>query len=104
MSRLPQLLKLHAADPADADVPYMIALEHAKQGQVDEALAWLDKTLAIKPTYCYAYFQKGKLLSEIGRDAQAKAVIEAGIAAAGRCGDAHARDELTALLESVDSA
>lgn len=105
MSRLDPLLKLHQADPADADLPYMIAMEHAKLGQIDEALEWLDRTLAIKPTYCYAYFQKGRLLHERGGPGDAtaaRAAVETGLARATECGDAHARDELATLLTSLE--
>ena len=99
--RLEQLLKLHAADPADPFCTYGIALEHAKQGRTDDALGWLDKTLAADAGYCYAYFQKGKLLAERGDGAAARIVLERGINAARAAKDPHAEAELMSLLESV---
>jgi tetratricopeptide (TPR) repeat protein len=101
MDRLAQLLKLHEADPADPFCTYGIALEHAKAGRSAEALTWLDKTLALDAAYCYAYFQKGKLLNDLGDAAGARRTVEAGIVAATQCGDAHARDELATLLDSI---
>lgn len=104
MDRLAPLLKLHAADPADPFCTYGIALEYAKAGRTDDALTWLDKTLALDSHYCYAYFQKGKLLADRGipgDDDAARKTLETGIAAATQAGDAHAREEIAALLDSL---
>lgn len=95
--RLEQLTKLHAGDPSDADLPYMIALEHAKQGDTDEAVAWLDKALAINPHYHYAYFQKAKALDQDGETDDALAVLDEGIAKATQASDAKALGELQEL-------
>lgn len=102
MSRLDQLHKLLEADPRDADLPYMIALEHAKAGATDEALAWLDRTLELDAHYHYAYFQKAKALSELGRDDEAKRAVEVGIERARETGNGKAVDELTELRRSFD--
>jgi tetratricopeptide (TPR) repeat protein len=99
--RLTQLHKLHAADPRDPFLTYGIALEHAKAGQLDDALAWLDKTLAADRKYCYAYFQKAKMLSEKGDDDGAKATLHEGIRVAREAGDEHAGSEMMQLLESM---
>ena len=95
--RLEQLQKLLQADPQDADVPYMIALEHAKAGDPAAAADWLDKTLALDGSYHYAYFQKAKMLSELGEDDQALAAVDAGIAKASADGNAKAVGELEEL-------
>ncbi|MEX1015717.1 MAG: tetratricopeptide repeat protein [Phycisphaeraceae bacterium] len=100
--RLTQLRKLYDVDPHDPFVSYGIALEHAKQGETDEALRWLDQTLQTDPQYCYAYFQKGRLLSELGRTDDAKAVLQAGVTQAQQAGDAHAASEIGELLASLD--
>lgn len=96
-TRLDQLTKLLAADPADADVPYMIALEHGKAEDPAAAVTWLDKTLALDPGYHYAYFQKAKMLSEMGEDDDALAAVDAGIARATADGHAKAINELQEL-------
>ena len=77
-SRLDTLLKLHAADPDDADVPYMIGLEHGKADDPEEAVRWLDRCLVLNASYHYAYFQKAKMLSELGEEDDA--------CGRGRCG------------------
>lgn len=96
-NRLEQLTKLLAIDPDDADVPYMIALEHAKADDPETAVVWLDKALALDPRYHYAYFQKAKMLSELGEDEDALAVVDAGIAQATVDGHAKAVGELQEL-------
>jgi tetratricopeptide (TPR) repeat protein len=104
--RLEQLKKLHAADPADPFCTYGIALEIAKTGQVDEALSWLDKTLELDPHYCYAYFQKGKILSGVGRSSEARTVLTDAIKLARNIPNnpeaAHAAEEMAALLDSIE--
>lgn len=103
-TRLEQLTKMHAADPGDPFCTYGIALEYAKVGQVDEAIQWLDKTLAVDGNYGYAYFQKAKMLLEKGQEAAARQVLNTGIATARKHGtpdSLHAAEEMTTLLESV---
>ncbi|MEM1108282.1 MAG: tetratricopeptide repeat protein [Planctomycetota bacterium] len=95
--RLEQLTKLLAADPEDADVPYMIALEHAKADDPEAAVEWLDKALNLDPSYHYAYFQKAKMLSELGEDDDALAAVDAGVAKATADGNAKAVGELQEL-------
>ncbi|MCX5661436.1 MAG: tetratricopeptide repeat protein [Planctomycetota bacterium] len=103
-TRLEQLLKLHAADPADPFCTYGIALEHGKAGAFDQALTWLDKTLELDGNYAYAFFQKAKMFIEKGEEEQAKATLQNGIAAARKHGSPdslHAAEEMTGLLESI---
>ncbi len=99
--RLDTLRKLIAADPSDPDLSYMIALEHAKADDPEEALVWLDKALALKPTYHYAYFQKAKLQSELGDEDAALATLDAGITSADTHGDYKAVGELRELRAAM---
>lgn len=99
--RLEKLTQLHAADPSDADLPYMIALEHSKAGDTAETIAWLDKALAINPHYHYAYFQKAKALDDDGETDDALAVLDEGIAKATEAGDAKALGELQELKFAI---
>jgi tetratricopeptide (TPR) repeat protein len=99
--RLEQLQKLRAADPADADVPYMIALEYAKADDPEQALVWLDKCLALDVSYHYAYFQKAKMLSALGDDTAAHAAADAGIARADADGHGKAVGELQELKAAL---
>ena len=100
--RMAQLEQLHQADPKDPFCTYSIALEHAKAERHDQALAWMDKTLAIDPRYCYAYYHKAKVLTELGRADEARSVLQAGLAAALEAHDTHAHSEMTTLLQALD--
>ena len=100
-TRLEQLTEMHAADPADADLPYMIALEHAKAEDHAAAIDWLDRTLALSPSYHYAYFQKVKALSALGEDEDALAALDVGVARATADGNAKAVGELEELRQAL---
>ena len=100
-TRLDQLTKLHAVDPADPFLTYGIALEHIKVHDPKTGLIWLDKTLALDANYFYAYFQKAKALSELDREDEAKQVLTVGMAAAKKAGDGHALSEMQGLFESM---
>ena len=99
--RLEQLTKLQQTDPADPFLTYAIALEHVKAESHDEAIAWLDKTIELDGQYCYAYFQKAKMLSEKDESEQARQVLEFGIHMAKEAGDEKAQRELTELFETM---
>jgi len=99
--RIDQLLKLHEADPNDPFGPYALAMEHAKAGRVDEAIAWLDKTLTIDEDHAYAWYHKARLLAEIGRADEAGHAAGLGLDAAQRTGDAKTIEELTELRQTL---
>lgn len=97
--RLDKLRKLHELDPRDADVCYMIAQEHGKAGEHDQALAWYDKCLAADASYCYAYFFKAMSLKAQGDTGSALATIDEGLAQAKASNHGKALSELTQLRE-----
>jgi hypothetical protein len=118
-NRLEQLQNLHAADPTDADVTYMIAMEHAKladasggepggepggasEGGPAAVIDWLNKTLDLDPNYLYAYFQKAKAQSEQGHDDRAKATLQLGIEKSKTASDTKAVSELSELMASME--
>ncbi len=101
MPRLDQLEKLLQLDPDDAFVLYAIAQEHAKAGDHDQALGFYDRAIGVTPDDAYCYYHKAASLITLGRTDDADAVLDAGLQAAGRAGDAKARGELEALRESL---
>jgi len=101
--RLQKLLQLHTADPADADVPYMIAMEHAKGEHPEDALPWLDKAIDLRPDYLYAYYQKGQLQAQLGDRDAAVATLKIGLERATATGNQKAISELTELLATVSA-
>jgi tetratricopeptide (TPR) repeat protein len=101
--RLAKLEKLLAADPRDAELCYMIALEHSKAGRFADAVDWLDRTLELDPRQHYAYFQKGKSLAAMGRPGDARRTIETGLNRAHEDGNPKAAGELAELLDSISA-
>lgn len=99
--RIEQLRKFHEQDPTDTFCTYGLAMEHAKAGEIEEALTWLEKTLEIDADYAYAHFQKAKLLGEAGRTDEARTAADQGLEAARRSGDEKAAGELEELRASL---
>lgn len=101
MSRVPQLMKLHASDPADADVLYMLAQEHARAGDHAQAQSWYDRCLSADGNYLYAYFHKARSQQAAGDLPGAVATARAGHARARASGDAKATNELGGLVDEL---
>ena len=99
--RIETLQDMLAADAEDADLPYMLALEHLKRGEHDRAVELLEETARRNPHYHYAYFQKAKAHSDAGRDAAALAACDEGIAQATKANDSKALGELQELRASL---
>ena len=105
MSESERMLKLREMlekSPGDAFLLYALAMECKKSGDSGTALDYLDKTIQHDWGYCYAYFQKGQILETRGEVEAAKQAYLAGIDAAGRKGDAHAREEITSALAAIE--
>jgi tetratricopeptide (TPR) repeat protein len=103
MSRLTQLEKLHAADPNDADVAYMLAHEHAKAGNTPTAVHWFDTCLKLDPGYHYAFFHKAKALSAAGEVEGALDALRDGLARATKDGNGKAISEISALMMELEA-
>lgn len=100
-SRLDQLRKLHAADPDDADVCYMVAQELGKAGEHAQAIEWYDKCLQADAAYCYAYFFKALAQDAIGSRPDAVETINAGLTHAHESKHPKTISELTGLHEQL---
>jgi tetratricopeptide (TPR) repeat protein len=99
MARLEQLHKLLEKTPADPFISYGIALELKKAGQLQEAVEWLDRTITLDQEYCYAYYQKGQVLEQLGDTSGARLAYQEGIKAAQSAADPHAESELRGAMD-----
>ncbi|MGQ0627197.1 MAG: hypothetical protein ACT4PL_03750 [Phycisphaerales bacterium] len=97
MSRLAKLEKLLALDGRDTFVLYALAQEHGTAGDHGRAIEFYDRTLAVDPTYCYAYFHKARCQQQVGAIGPARETVRDGIAAAHRAADSKALNELSGL-------
>ncbi len=89
-------------DPADSFSRYALALEHARRGERDEALAQLLELRSRDPKYVALYYQLGTLYADLGRPADARSAFAEGIAIARELGDEHTRRELGEAMAQVD--
>ena len=101
MDRLGMLRKMAAAKPDEPFPAYGLAMELTKQGQLDEARATFAALVERLPDYVPCYLMYGNLLVSMGVRDDAAAVFGAGIDAAKRTGDDHARSELQGALDEL---
>jgi tetratricopeptide (TPR) repeat protein len=99
--RLSRLLALLESDPDDAFCLYGIAQEHAGRGDHETAIEWYERAAAADPGDGYIHYHRARSLEAIGRREEAVEAVRAGLEAADRGGDAHARAELSALLDEL---
>ncbi len=103
MERLAKLLSMHESNPDDADLPYMIAQEHANADDHRSAVEWYDRCLGVDPAYLYAYFHKARSLEALGDADGAADVARAGLARPECAANAKATSELQGLLDLLDA-
>jgi len=99
MSRLESIKAMVEQAPADSRIRFMLCMEYLGAQQWEEALAELAALVERDPDYVTAYYQGGRANEQLGRDDQARAWYERGIATAKRINDAHALSELQAALD-----
>ena len=101
MARRKKLEQMLEKTPQDTFLNFGLAMELAKEGMTEEALAQFDHVLQIDPSYLTAYFQKGSTLINAGRVPDARTALSAGIAAARSLGDSHTESEMQAMLDTL---
>ncbi|MEZ4237383.1 MAG: tetratricopeptide repeat protein [Myxococcota bacterium] len=101
-------LRAHlAAKPTDRFARYALALELAKLGRPDEALAELDTLLQHHPQSGAGHYQRGLILQAAGRREAAREAWEAGLAALSGVRDPEARRshrEIELALDALEDA
>jgi len=95
------LSEVLSQNPNDAFARYGLAMEYFQAGEVEQALEEFRKLLATHPDYTAGYFMAAQTLSRADRTAEARTMLEQGIAAAQRSGNPHARSEMEAMLADL---
>ena len=98
-----QLEKLLKAEPDDVFLNFGLAMELKKADLTDEAIAQFDRVIQLDPTYTAAYYHKGNTLIALGRNEEAKPILQAGVEATRQAGNPHAESEMQALLDGIES-
>jgi len=99
--KLPKLLAMLQTRPNDSFLLYAVAMEYKKRGEQAAAIDWFSRAIDVDPNYCYAYYQRGQVQEQSGEMALARQSYEAGIDAARRMNDEHARSELETALSML---
>jgi len=90
-----------AKSPDDPFARYSLAMALRASGRADEAIAEFREIARRRPDYVATYLMLGQALEAAGRIDEAASVYEAGVAAAARTNDMHARSELSQALDGV---
>ena len=101
MDRIAALNDILTENPKDAFARYGLAMEYAKQGDLDRALAEFGILLEGHPDYTAGYFMAAQTLTRAERAPEAKKMLVDGIAAARRTGNLHAQSEMESMLAEI---
>ena len=101
MDRLAAFAELLTADPANSFARYGLAMEHLSQSHPEAALAEFARTIEHNPDYVPAYQMSAQTLVKMNRSEEAVTLLEQGLAAAARTGNAHAASEMQGLLDEL---
>ncbi|MGB8262065.1 MAG: tetratricopeptide repeat protein [Terracidiphilus sp.] len=102
MDKLAGLKEILALDPSNSFARYGLAMELARTGETEAALAEFRTLLDSDPEYTAGYFMSAQTLAAAGRTAEAIERLRAGIASAKRSGNLHAMSEMQAMLDELD--
>lgn len=100
-SRRQLLEEIVAKKPDDAFSRYALALECLKEDNSATAEQHFRALIERNPDYIPGFQMYGQFLARQERNAEARAILTAGIAVATRAGNQHARSEMEALLSEL---
>jgi predicted Zn-dependent protease len=96
------LREILAMDAKNSFARYGIAMELARQGEIEAALGEYKTLLADDPDYTAGYFMSAQTLANAGRRDEAIARLKEGINCAARTGNRHALSEMQGMLDELD--
>jgi|SRR6516162_319325 Tfp pilus assembly protein PilF len=100
-TRKQQLEEMLKEDPTDSFLRYGLAMEFVSEGNDAEAVQQFQTLLKTDLDYIPGYHQAGLALVRLGRTAEARQMLTAGIAAAERQGNMHAAEEMSGTLSGL---
>lgn len=101
MDKIGMLSGILEQNPKDAFARYGLAMAYAAEGKMDEALREFATTTEYNPDYVPAYQMASQTLMKMGRMDEARARLQAGLAACERTGNAHAASEMQGMVEEI---
>jgi predicted Zn-dependent protease len=104
MDKIAMLTEILTANPGDAFARYGLAMAYVAEGKSEEALREFAETTERSPDYVPAYQMSAQEMLKLGRTAEARERLRAGMAACERTGNGHAASEMGAMLEELGDA
>jgi tetratricopeptide (TPR) repeat protein len=101
MDKIGMLTEILKQNPADSFARYGLAMAYVAEGKSEEALREFAETIERNPDYVPAYQMSAQQLMKAGRTDEAKALLEAGLAACDRTGNSHAASEMGGMLDEI---
>ena len=101
MDKIAMLTEILAQNPGDAFARYGLAMAYSAEGKQEEALREYATTIEKSPDYVPAYQMSAQTLVKAGKFDEARARLQAGLAACERTGNAHATSEMSAMLDDL---
>ncbi len=100
-SQLELLLRKYETNKIDPFVPYAIAIEYDKEGNLDEALHYFGVVYRDYRPYLPNFFHYARCLGQSGHATKARDIIDEGIWCAKEKQDLKAASELQALRDEL---
>lgn len=101
MSRIEQIEKLIAKDPADPFLYFSLGMEYQGAGRGPDAIEQFDRVINLDSKYLAAYVQKAQVLVKAKRLDDAQQVLTKAAAVARDIGDQHMLDNINEMLEML---
>jgi predicted Zn-dependent protease len=102
MDKIAGLKEILALDPGNSFARYGIAMELAKRGEIEAALAEFDTLLTNDADYTAGHFMSAQTLAGAGRKGEAIERLKAGISCAARSDNSHALSEMQGMLDELE--
>jgi thioredoxin-like negative regulator of GroEL len=103
-SRREKIEAMLAEDPKDLFLRYSLAMELAKEGDLDDSVQRLRELTTEDPPYIPAFFMAGQQLAQQSRIEEARTILRDGIEQAREQGDLHAAGEMGEFLVTLGNA
>ena len=101
MDKIAALSEILELDPTNAFARYGLAMEHVAQGRADTGLAEFATLISHNPDYVPAYQMSAQTLLKLGRNDEARELLDSGIAAAQRTHNQQALSEMSAMRDEL---
>lgn len=104
-ARMEKIESMLSEDPMDSFLRYSLGMEYASIGDDTTAVAKFRELISLKPEDSEsvpAYHMAGQALARLGKESEARQILEQGIQLARRVGNHHAAGEMDGLLSTLD--